>query len=136
MRIGTLTALFLYMLIASQAAYADAPLKTALGLDMDTANIVDDIQARYRANFRGPRSEYNREQRVLRRAKLANDSAAVAQQEPVVAALKAQLREIILNTDDEVRAVLTPEQLQKFEEYIEVRNNMVGSSRDVHVLRD
>ena len=134
MRIKTLTTLSLALLFAGEAAVADAPLKTRLGLEMDQAKAVDEIQAAYRADFRSKRGVYHKEQRVLRRAKSANDSALVAQQEPIVARLKAELREIILRTDDKVRALLNPAQLEKFEEYIVERNNMVGSSRDVRVL--
>lgn len=134
MRIGSLFAVFFTLLFTSQAAIADAPLKARLGLDMDQAKSVDEIQARYRKAFRAKRGPYHREQRALRRAKKANDGAAVAKHEPVVAALKAELRDIILTTDDEVRAVLTPTQLAKFEAYILERNAMVGSSRDVRVL--
>ena len=133
--IGIGTALLLSWVLAA-AAQADAPLKTKLGLDTETARVVDEIEARYRADFRGPRGDYNREQRALRRARKANDSAAIARHEANVATLEAKLREIILRRDDQVRAVLTPEQLVKFEEYVEVRNNMPGSSRDVHVLRN
>lgn len=134
MRSGTVTALFIALLLMGQAALADAPLKTRLGLDMDQAKTVDKIQARYREAFRAKRGPYHREQRVLRRAKSANDAAAVAKQEAIVAGMKAELRDIILSTDDEIRAVLDPEQLKKFEDYIVERNAMVGSSRDVRVL--
>lgn len=127
------TVIFIF-LFSGHTAFADAPLKTRLGLDMDQAKVVDDIQARYRAAFRKKRSVYHREQRVMRRARKANDSALVAKQEPIVAGLKAELREIILSTDNEVRAILTPEQKKKFEDYIVERNSMKGSSRDVRVL--
>ncbi len=136
MRIRTLFTVLAALLLLSQAAYADAPLKQVLGLEMDQAKLVDEIQAQYRKDFRGKRGDYHREQRALRRAKSANDSEAVAKLEPVVAGLKAELREIILSTDDEVRAVLNPGQLVKFEEYVVTRNNMPGSSRDVRVLED
>ena len=134
MRCQTFAVLFLVLVFGGSAALADAPLKTRLELDMDQARVVDEIQARYRKEFRAKRQVYNREQRALRRAKNANDSQEVARLEAVVAGLKAELRDIILGTDDEIRAVLNPEQLEKFEEYIVERNAMPGSSRDVRVL--
>lgn len=134
MRIHTLIGLALALCLLAPAAFADAPLKSALGLDMDQAKVVGDIQAKYRKSKRSVRGDLNREARKLRRARLANDSAAVAKQEPIVADLEEQMRQQILGEDDEIRKVLTPEQLEKFEVYIQERNDMVGSSRDVRVL--
>lgn len=110
---------------------ADAPLKTALGLDVEQARQVDEIQGEYRRLYAAKRGEHNREARALRRARIANDSEQIATQEQVVAKLDAELREIKANEDAAIRELLTPEQDEKFDAYIEKRNAMVGSSRDI-----
>ena len=115
-------------------ALADAPLKTALGLSMDQARQVDEIQKLHRPKFAAKRGEYNTEMRRLRRARIANDSKQVAELEKVTAALHEQLRQIRVSEDEEIRRVLTPDQLRKFEDYIKLRKEMVGSSRDDHDL--
>ena len=109
---------------------ADATLKGALGLDMDQARKVDAIQAKYRQPFAAKRQDQNREMRVLRRARIANDSAGVAAQETVVNRLQGELQEIRKQEDEEIRRVLTPAQQVKFEEYLKLRKEMIGSSRD------
>ena len=134
MRIQKLMGLVLGLLLIAPAAFADAPLKSKLGLDMDQAKVVAEIQAKYRKSKRSVRQELNRESRKLRAARSANDSAAVATQEAVVARLEGEMRGQILGEDDEIRKVLTPDQLAKFESYLEERNAMAGSSRDVRVL--
>ncbi len=123
--------LILVLLLCAQSAGADAPLKSRLGLDVDQAKIVHEIQAKHRALKRSERQDLNREARLLRRARTANDSALIAKQETIVAELKDALKSRILSEDEEIRQVLTPEQLEKYERYIEERNQMVGSSRDV-----
>ena len=122
------------LLLLCQAAAADAPLKSVLGLDTDQAAVVSEIEAKYRSEMRGVRQDRNREARKLRRARTANDSELIAKQEAIVQELEASMRRIILGQDDEIRKVLTPEQLEKFEAHIEKRDAMVGSSRDVNVL--
>ncbi len=134
MRTQSLLALFFGLVLLAPAAFADAPLKSKLGLDMDQAKAVAEIQSEFRKSKRGVRQDLNRESRKLRRARSANDSAAVATQEAVVAELESRMRSEILREDDAIRQVLTPTQLAKFESYIEERNAMVGSSRDVRVL--
>ena len=121
-------------LLVSTAAVADAPLKSKLDLDMDQAKAVAEIQAEYRKSKRSVRQELNRESRKLRRARSANDSQAVAEQEEIVARLEGEMRELILSEDDAIRGQLTPTQLAAFEDYLDERNDMVGSSRDVRVL--
>ncbi|MCB9384947.1 MAG: Spy/CpxP family protein refolding chaperone [Bryobacterales bacterium] len=117
--------------IFTGTAFADAPLKTALDLDMDQARQVTEIQSRYRKKYAVVRGEEAREERAMRRAKLANDAETMAAKEEVVNDLKAQMRQIKDNEDADIRKVLTPEQNEKFDAYIERREAMVGSSRDV-----
>ncbi|MEM7413495.1 MAG: Spy/CpxP family protein refolding chaperone [Myxococcota bacterium] len=133
MRIRTIVGIVVGLLFIVPAAYADAPLKSKLGLDVDQAKVVSEIQAKYRKQKRSVRQDLNRESRKLRRARSANDSETIAQQEPIVAGLEGQMREQIRAEDDEIRKVLSPEQLEKFEAYLQVRDDMVGSSRDVRV---
>ncbi len=123
------------LLLSAQAAIADAPLKSRLALDTDQAKIVTNIQAKHREAKRGERQSLNREARKLRRARNANDSELIAKQEIVVSRLEDVLRQRILSEDDEIRQVLNPDQLKKFEHYLVERNNMTGSSRDVLVLK-
>lgn len=122
-----LSALFLF----SNYSYADAPLKQSLGLGMDQAKIVYDIQKKYRRPFAAKRSELHREERKARRARIANDSATLAQQEAITAKLRQELGQIRHRENDEIRRVLTPQQRDTFEIVLQQRRAMVGSSRDV-----
>ena len=119
----------------SLPAFADASLEHALGLSVEQAATASDIQQRYRESMRSIRGELNRESRALRRARLANDAELTARQASIVAGLEERMRRHILDEDAEIRAVLEAEQLAMFERYIERRDAMVGSSRDVRVLR-
>ena len=114
----------------SSLSHADAPLHKALGLNMDQARQVKQIEANYRKQMRPVRSDLKREERKLRRARSDFDSATVAQQEKIIARLAASFRQIRMNADDQIRRVLTPTQKQAFEGYIQQRQSMVGSSRD------
>jgi Spy/CpxP family protein refolding chaperone len=118
------------LFLLGSVALADQSLKSALGLSVDQAKTVDTIQATYRRPFAAKRQERNAELRKLRRAKLANDSKAIAELEKTTAALHEQLRQIRLEESAEIRKVLNPEQNRKFDAYIEQRKAMVGSSRD------
>jgi len=109
---------------------ADASLKGTLGLSVDQARAVDTIQARYHKPFASKRQEQNQELRKLRRARIANDSKLMAELEVVTQRLHQELRQIQLNEDDDIRKVLTAEQKVKFEGYLKLRKEMVGSSRD------
>ncbi|MBL8178661.1 MAG: hypothetical protein JNK48_28565 [Bryobacterales bacterium] len=122
--------LLMGLLSLSNLAWADASLQSALGLTMDQARQTDAIQAAHRPKFAAKRQDLNRELRVLRRARLAHDSKAVAQQEKVTAQLQEELKQIRMHEDDEIRKLLNPEQTRKFEEYLKLRKEMVGSSRD------
>jgi hypothetical protein len=121
---------FLYIACAG-ILLADAPLKTALGLDIEQARQVDEIQSVARRQYAAKREVRNREERALRRARIANDSKQIAVQEKVVAELNAELREIKAREDAAIEKLLTPEQKKKFEAYLKIRADMVGSSRDV-----
>ena len=131
MRRSFLSLLLLGLTVFGGSAIADAPLKTALGLDIDQAKAVAEIQSGYRRQYSAKRGEHNTEARKLRRARTANDREQIEAQEQIVAALKAELRQIKASEDDAIRKVLNPEQNEKFEAYIAKRNAMVGSSRDV-----
>jgi len=66
----------------------------------------------------------------LRRARIANDSQQMAEQERIVDRLHNELKQIRMHEDDAIRRVLSPAQLAKFEEHLKLRKEMVGSSRD------
>ncbi|MBI4905537.1 MAG: Spy/CpxP family protein refolding chaperone [Acidobacteria bacterium] len=121
----------LSLTVCSGIVLADAPLKTALGLDIEQARRIDEIQSIYRRQYAAKREVHNREERALRRARIANDSKQIAVQEKIVSELKAELRQITASEDGAIRKLLTPEQSKKFDDHIKTRNNMVGSSRDV-----
>lgn len=125
------SALLLGLTLLGVSAFADAPLKTTLGLDVEQARQVAEIQGGYRREYAAKRGQHNTEARKLRRARNANDSEQIAMQEEIVAKLKADLRAIKDAEDADIRKVLTAEQDQRFDAYIEKRNAMVGSSRDV-----
>jgi hypothetical protein len=114
----------------SLSLLADATLKGTLNLDIEQARKVDMIQARYRQPFAAKRQDHNQEDRKLRRARIANDSKQIAQQEKIVNQLSGELKQMRMAEDDEIRKVLTPVQLTRFEEYLKLRQDMVGSSRD------
>ena len=122
-------------LLIAGAAHADAPLKSSLGLDTDQAREVAAVQKSYRRSFSAKRGELNRENRKLRRARIDNDSALIAEQEAIVAGLEAELRAIREAENAEIRKFLTPEQNLKFDEVIEKRRAMVGSSRDANIFK-
>lgn len=118
------------LLCAATALLADAPLKEALGLTMDQAREVTALQAKYRQPYVAKRGEYTDQMRKLRRARIANDSAGVAREEPVARRLHGEMMAIQAKEDAEIRRLLTPEQNKKFDAYLELRRNMAGSSRD------
>ena len=117
-------------LTISSYAYADARLEKKLGLDINQAKQVQEIQKKYRKMFSAKRQEFNRESRKLRRARIDNDSSTIAQQEQITAKLQEELKQIRHNENEEIRQVLTAEQSKKFEEIIKQRKASVGSSRD------
>jgi Spy/CpxP family protein refolding chaperone len=122
------------LFLGSGVAQADPTLKSKLSLSMEQAKQVDDIQKKYRKPFAAKRQELNKEMRVLRRANIANDSAAVARQEKITAKLRDELRAIRQKENDEIRAMLTAEQRVKFEQVLAQRKEMIGSSRDEREL--
>ena len=113
------------------AVFADAPLKTALDLTVEQARQVDEIQATHRLRYAEQRGKTNTEERKLRRARIANDSQQIAILEKSTEEMKAELRKVKESEDAAIRDVLTPEQNTEFDAYIEQREAMVGSSRDV-----
>ena len=120
----------LAIFVLGSSASADAPLKESLDLSMDQAKQVDEIQAKYRKEFRSKRGELKREERAMRRAKIDNDRPTLEKQEQVVAELRVELKAIRDAENDEVREVLTDEQSKKFDEVLAQRKAAKGSSRD------
>jgi Spy/CpxP family protein refolding chaperone len=117
-------------------AFADAPLHKSLSLNNEQAQRVDAIQGQHRKTFAAKRQEHNREARKLRRAQIAHDSAGIAQQQTIVAGLRDELRKIRDSENEAIRALLTPEQQQKFEKVLEQRRAMHGPSRDERLLEE
>lgn len=109
---------------------ADQSLKSALGLSVDQARQVYEIEMRNQKPFAAKRTQRNNERRKLSRAELANDSKLIASQTLVVAKLTEELRQIQFAEDAEIRRLLTPEQLTKHDAYLKLRKEMKGSSRD------
>ncbi|MCB1206337.1 MAG: hypothetical protein KDN18_18900 [Verrucomicrobiae bacterium] len=128
---STLASLIAGLCLVSGNAFADAPLKSALGLSIDQAAKVDVIQKEARDAVRPVRGELLREERVLRRARFDNDAEGIARQETLLAPLREKLAAIFAKESEEIRSLLTPGQKAKYEEYLKVRDEMVGSSRDV-----
>ena len=93
------------------------------------------IQKNARDAVRPVREALNREERALRRAKIANDDDGIARQETLIAPLREQLVAIFANESEEIRSLLTPEQKIRYEDYLKVRDGMAGSSRDVKSIR-
>lgn len=118
------------LLSAAPALLADASLKAALGLSMDQARTVDEIQKKYRQPYVAKRGEYTTQMRVLRRARIANDSAGTVREEKVARRLHEEMQAIQAREDDDIRKLLTPEQNRKFDAHLKLRREMVGSSRD------
>ncbi len=131
-----LTSLLAGLLLISVAAFADAPLKSALDLDTDQAMQAQEIQKGYRRTFAAKRQKMNRENRMLRRARNDHDSMLIAKQETVVADLQAELTKIRTAENSDIRQLLTPEQNLKFDEVLEQRRAMVGSSRDASIVKN
>lgn len=127
----TLAAVAAGLCLITSAAFADAPLKSTLDLDIDQAAKVAEIQKEARDAVRPVRGDLHREERALRRAKIDNDAEAIAKQEKAIEPLQEELAKIFAKEEEQIRALLTPEQTEKYEEYLKERDEMVGSSRDV-----
>jgi Spy/CpxP family protein refolding chaperone len=122
------------LMLFGGAAMADAPLKSSLGLSMDQAKQVTDIEAKYRKPFSAKRTVLNTEMRAMRRAKIANDSALLAQQEAISEKMADELYEIRRARNAEISAVLNPQQLAVFEQLLQERLES-GSTRDAGWLK-
>jgi hypothetical protein len=120
-----------FVCVFASAAYADAPLKSTLGLNIEQAAQVAKIEEQTRHAIRPLRTELNREERALRRAQLANDSQAISKQEALIEPLRLKFAAIHESETKQIRALLTPEQNKKYDAYLKTRDQMVGSSRDV-----
>jgi hypothetical protein len=110
--------------------FGDARLKEALGLSMDQARVVDEIQKKYQKPYIAKRGELTNNERWMRAAAMKNDSKKVAEQEAIVKKLAAEFKAIQMEEDAEIRKVLNAEQNNKFDDYIKLRQKMKGSSRD------
>jgi len=130
------TALLSILLALCEPALADAPLESSLGLSRDQAHAVMAIEKKFRPVFAAKRGEFHRESRVLRRAHVARDSAAIARQEPVVAALRQALRTIREDENAQIRTVLNPAQRTQFEVVLQQRRAQHGPSRDERILEE
>jgi len=118
------------LFLGSGVAHADPTLKAKLSLSMEQAKQVDDIQKKYRKPFAAKRTAYMKEMRALRRANIANDSAGVARQEKITAKLREDLRVMRKQENDEIRAVLTPAQREKFEQLLADNRGMHKNDSD------
>ncbi len=117
--------------LLSSFVHADARLEKKLSMNIDQAKQTQEIQKKYRREFSTKRQQLHRESRKLRRARKVNDSTAITQQEQITAQLQGELEQIRLNENNEIRSILTPDQLENFEGIIQQRRDSVGSSRDV-----
>ena len=131
-----ITAAFVGCLFIVASARADAPLKSALALDIDQAAQVAKIQEQTRNAIRPVRSELLREERALRRANLANDRQAIAKQEALIEPLRRKFAAIHADETKQIRALLTPEQNTKYDAWLKTRDQMAGSSRDVREYQE
>ena len=112
------------------SVHADARLDTRLGLSVDQARQVNEVEARYRKTFASQRQAFNRESRALRRARIANDSAEISRLEGVMQGMEDGLIKTRAEWDDAIRALLTPDQIPEFEKHVQERKNMVGRRTD------
>ncbi|MCP5197565.1 MAG: Spy/CpxP family protein refolding chaperone [Gammaproteobacteria bacterium] len=124
------------LLLFGGDAYADRPLKSALDLNTEQAAKVAAIQKEARDAMRKPRGDLHRKQRELRRAEVANDSTAIARLEKEISPLQEKMKHVHDIEEQKIRAVLTGEQTGKYEQWLQERDAMVGSSRDVKDYRE
>jgi len=125
-----MTRIFLVLVVMVSSMFGDARLKEALGLSMDQARVVDEIQKKYQKPYIAKRGELTNNERWMRAAAMKNDSKKVAEQEAIVKKLAAEFKAIQMEEDAEIRKVLNAEQNNKFDDYIKLRQKMKGSSRD------
>lgn len=118
------------VVISTTMALADAPLKSALGLSMDQAKAATEIHTKRFPAYQKKRGEYTDQMRKLRRARIANDSAAVDREDAVARRLHGEMMALMHEEDKEIRTLLTPEQSERFDAYLKQRREMVGASRD------
>lgn len=129
------TAIVGFCFILASVAFGDAMLKTSLDLSIEQASEVAKIQKETRNAIRPVRGDLHREERALRRAKSANDAEGIATQEKRIEPLRMKMRELIESEEAQIRVLLTSEQNDKYDEYLKVRDNMAGSSRDVEDIK-
>ncbi len=120
-----------FLMIFTLCAWADAPLKTALKLDVEQAKQVQQIQQKYRKEFRAKRQVFNTESRKLRRAKLDNDAQLMIAQQQLVDGLEQELAAIKKAEAEAISLLLTEAQLALYKDILDQQEQMVGSSRDV-----
>jgi Spy/CpxP family protein refolding chaperone len=110
--------------------WADAPLKGALGLSMDQAKQVQEIQAKYQRPYQLKRDELAKQMRKVRTARATNNRPALEATEPVARRLHGEMLAIQTQEDGEIRQLLTPEQSAKFDAWLKQRREMLGAKRD------
>lgn len=119
-------------LLGSGFTLADAPLTSKIdNLSVEQSKQIKAIQKEARDAMRKPRGALHREQRALRRAKKASDASAIAEQEKKIPPLQAEMQRIHVQEEEQIRAVLNPEQIAQYEQWLQDRDAMAGSSRDV-----
>ncbi|MBL8229065.1 MAG: hypothetical protein JNL98_11330 [Bryobacterales bacterium] len=121
---------FLMWSAMAVSLWADAPLKSALGLSMDQAKQVQEIQAKFHQPYVVKRGEYTKQMRKVRQARVANDRPAMEAALPIARRLHGEMLGIQAQEDGEIRRLLTPEQSKKFDDYLKLRRDMVGANRD------
>lgn len=121
---------FMSLMLSFSTARADARLDQRLGLSIDQARAVDEVESRYRRAFASERQEFNRESRALRRARLAHDKAEIERLEPLTQSMQDGLIRLRAEWDDAIRAQLSPEQLPEFEQHVLERKQMAGRRSD------
>jgi Spy/CpxP family protein refolding chaperone len=122
--------ILMVLVVMGASMMADAPLKSALGLSMDQAKAVDEIKAKFQKPYIAKRHDLTNEERWMRAARVKNNSKEVAERQKTVERLAAEFKAIQMAEDAEIRKVLTPEQNKKFDDYLKLRQEMKGASRD------
>jgi len=126
-----LVAVLLSLFLIAGLAIVDAPLKSRLDLHRKQVKQLKGVKEKYRKNFSSARQKLHQEKRKLRRARIDNDSIAVARLDVSTAELAQHLKQLRDSENEEIRQILTPDQNEKFEEALSSRKNILGSSKDV-----
>lgn len=106
------------------AAGVDVSLPASIGLTDAQKTQVKDIMSQYRPTLRPLITQFRAERQQLRRSTLANpvDDGAIRAQAAKVASLGADLAVHRAHLVQEIRGVLTPEQIQKLSDNSDAAN--------------